>query len=145
MEYFGLKFGQDLENRAANPYQKARSAPPPPPPGSQSSHKGCPLRDLSRQFYGADPVKLWTSVYVLSSQLNFHKWATHHNITFHDPPSNGLEFTSALLINLVIPKAFYCLNISLLFHLNKHCMSYGLALWYAGVVRKSCPSIKNVD
>ena len=30
MEYFGLKLGQDLENRAAHPYQKFRGVPPPP-------------------------------------------------------------------------------------------------------------------
>ena len=32
MEYFGLKLGQDLGNRAAHPYQKFRELPPPPPP-----------------------------------------------------------------------------------------------------------------
>ena len=32
MEYFGLKLGQDLGNRAAHPYQKFRGVPPPPPP-----------------------------------------------------------------------------------------------------------------
>ena len=31
MEYFDLKLGQDLENRAAHPYQKFRGVPPPPP------------------------------------------------------------------------------------------------------------------
>ena len=30
MKYFGLKLGQDLENRAAHPYQKFRGVPPPP-------------------------------------------------------------------------------------------------------------------
>ena len=29
MEYFGLKLGQDLGNRAAHPYQKFRGVPPP--------------------------------------------------------------------------------------------------------------------
>ena len=33
MEYFGLILGKDLENRAAQPYQKLREVPPPPPPG----------------------------------------------------------------------------------------------------------------
>ena len=28
MEYFGLKLGQDLGNRAAHPYQKFRGVPP---------------------------------------------------------------------------------------------------------------------
>ena len=32
MEYFGLKLGQDLGNRAAHPYQKFGGVPPPPPP-----------------------------------------------------------------------------------------------------------------
>ena len=31
MEYFGLKLGQDLGNRAAYPYQTFRGVPPPPP------------------------------------------------------------------------------------------------------------------
>ena len=31
MEYFGLKLGQDLGNRAAHPYQEFRGVPPPPP------------------------------------------------------------------------------------------------------------------
>ena len=31
MEYFGLKLGQDLGNRAAHPYQEFRGEPPPPP------------------------------------------------------------------------------------------------------------------
>ena len=31
MEYFGLKLGQDLGNRAAHLYQKFRGVPPPPP------------------------------------------------------------------------------------------------------------------
>ena len=30
MEYFGLKLGQDLGNRAAHPYQEFRGVPPPP-------------------------------------------------------------------------------------------------------------------
>ena len=38
MEYFGLKLGQDLENRAAHPYQKFRGVLPPPPPGQGSSN-----------------------------------------------------------------------------------------------------------
>ena len=29
MEYFGLKLGQDLGNRAAHPYQEFRGVPPP--------------------------------------------------------------------------------------------------------------------
>ena len=33
MEYFGLKLGQDLGNRAAHPYQIFRGVSPPPPPG----------------------------------------------------------------------------------------------------------------
>ena len=31
MEYFGLKLGQDLGNRAAHPYQEFRGVPPPGP------------------------------------------------------------------------------------------------------------------
>ena len=31
MEYFGLKLGQDLGNRAAHPYQEFRGVPPPLP------------------------------------------------------------------------------------------------------------------
>ena len=31
MKYFGLKLGQDLENRAAHPYQNFQGVPPPPP------------------------------------------------------------------------------------------------------------------
>ena len=31
MEYFGLKLGQDLGNRAAHPYQEFRGVYPPPP------------------------------------------------------------------------------------------------------------------
>ena len=30
MEYFGLKLGKDLGNRAAHPYQKFRGVSPPP-------------------------------------------------------------------------------------------------------------------
>ena len=33
MEYFGLKLGQDLGNRAAHPYQEYRGGTPPPSPG----------------------------------------------------------------------------------------------------------------
>ena len=36
MEYFGLKLGQDLGNRAAHPYQEFRGVPPPPPPGNKT-------------------------------------------------------------------------------------------------------------
>ena len=36
MAYFGLKLGQDLGNRAAQPYQEFRGVPPPPPPPVQN-------------------------------------------------------------------------------------------------------------
>ena len=40
MTFFGLKSGQDLENRAAHPYQEFSGVTPPPPPGKASCTQG---------------------------------------------------------------------------------------------------------
>ena len=43
MEYFSLKLGQDLENRAAHLYQTFRGVPPPPPRVLRVDGWGAPL------------------------------------------------------------------------------------------------------
>ena len=51
MEYFGLKLGQDLGNRAAHPYQEFRGVPP-PPPGNKTKTliKCCLLRSFTERL-----------------------------------------------------------------------------------------------
>ena len=50
MEYFGLKLGQDLGNRAAHPYQEFRGVTPPPPPPGPAYNQNWKLFNCSRRF-----------------------------------------------------------------------------------------------
>ena len=56
MTFFGLKSGQDLENRAAHPYQEFSGVTPPPPQekplAPRGGYQNCKLMLTVKKFHG---------------------------------------------------------------------------------------------
>ena len=107
MEYFGLKLGQDLGNRAAHPYQKFRGVPPPPPPPGEkvtspnikindvvSSDKQC-IANAFNKFFASAASKLMA---IVRSTCGHNQRDPNMSIRQY-PPFNFLEISEEFVLS----------------------------------------------
>ena len=77
MTFFGLKSGQDLENRAAHPHQEF-SGVPPPPQGKvsciQGGYQNCRLMLTDKKFHGISNLTISGNFHRLLAAEETPKW-----------------------------------------------------------------------